>query len=66
MCTISVLRVVGVLSNIYVLFVKRGLKNVTNTWNERRKKHSYQKNCFEFSYCFCFYKFIVTDIDLDS
>ena len=56
---------VGVLSNIYVLFVKRGLKNVMNAWNEKRNKHSYQKNDFEFSYYFCFYKF-VTDIDLDS
>ena len=34
---------VGVLSNIYVLFVKRGLKNVMNAWNEKRNKHSYQK-----------------------
>jgi uncharacterized membrane protein len=25
-----------------------------------------KKNGFDFSYCFCFYKFIVTDIDLDS
>jgi len=43
MCTISVLRVVGMLSNIYVLFVKRGLKNVMNAWNEKRNKYSYQK-----------------------
>jgi hypothetical protein len=39
MYIISVLRVAGVLSNVYVLFVEKGLKNVMNAWNEKRNKH---------------------------